>query len=210
LWRPILRGEGGLLTPIGATYLVWAAWVISWFAAAAWTKRTASRAPAGDQAAYRIVTFLGFLLLIVFRSGVPGPDDQLAPLPMLWPVSDALAWAMVAACGLGFGFAWWARVALGSNWSSTVTRKENHQIIEAGPYRFVRHPIYTGMLFAVYATAVEIGTVLALLGAALITFGFWLKARLEERFLSEELGPEAYAAYRRRTPMLIPFWPLRG
>jgi protein-S-isoprenylcysteine O-methyltransferase Ste14 len=174
------------------------------------TKRTAARAPAGDQAAYRIVTFLGFFLLILFRSGQPGFAPQFQPPLLLWPVSDRLAWSMVGVCVLGFGFAWWARIALGANWSSTVTRKEDHQIVEAGPYRLVRHPIYTGMLVAVYATAIEIGTVQALVGVALITFGFWLKARLEERFLSDELGLEAYAAYRRRTPMLMPFWPLRG
>jgi protein-S-isoprenylcysteine O-methyltransferase Ste14 len=58
----------------------------------------------------------------------------------------------------------------------------------------VRHPIYTGLIVALAATA-----------AALLAIGFWLKARAEERFLSAELGAEAYGAYRRRVPMLIPF-----
>jgi len=82
-------------------------------------------------------------------------------------------------------------------------------VIQTGPYRLVRHPIYTGMLIAVWALAVQLGAAASLIGAALMTFGFWMKARLEERFLSAELGEAAYADYRDRTPMLIPLWPPR-
>jgi protein-S-isoprenylcysteine O-methyltransferase Ste14 len=74
-------------------------------------------------------------------------------------------------------------------------------------YRIVRHPIYTGILLAVYASAAAKGTILGLLGALLITLGIWMKARLEERWLREELDPGAYDDYRGRVSMLVPFGP---
>ena len=88
-----------------------------------------------------------------------------------------------------------------------MTRKDDHRIIDTGPYRLVRHPIYTGLITAAFALAVQVETPLALAGALFIALGFWLKARLEERFLREELGAADYDAYAARTPMLIPFWP---
>ena len=90
-------------------------------------------------------------------------------------------------------------------WSRWVVRKADHRIIQTGPYALVRHPIYTGISLAMLATAVMLGTAFSYLGAALFTLSFYLKARLEERFLREELGAEAYDAYARRVPMLVPF-----
>jgi protein-S-isoprenylcysteine O-methyltransferase Ste14 len=83
-------------------------------------------------------------------------------------------------------------------------------VIQGGPYRLVRHPIYTGLIIAAVAQGALIGMAANLVGALLMAFGFWLKARLEERFLSKELGAATYSEYRRRTPMLVPFWPGRG
>jgi hypothetical protein len=94
-------------------------------------------------------------------------------------------------------------------WSSAITRKEHHSVVDIGPYAFVRHPIYTGIITALLATAVIQATAPALAGAALITYGLWLKARAEERFLVVELGPDSYGSYCRRVPMLIPFLPHR-
>jgi protein-S-isoprenylcysteine O-methyltransferase Ste14 len=68
----------------------------------------------------------------------------------------------------------------------------------------VRHPIYTGLILGILATGVAVATPASLLGALLISFGEWQKARMEERFLSVELGPEAYESYRRRVPMIVP------
>jgi protein-S-isoprenylcysteine O-methyltransferase Ste14 len=78
-------------------------------------------------------------------------------------------------------------------------------VVDTGPYRLVRHPIYLGLIFAALATALERGTSYALFGAALLTFAFYTKARREERFLRVELGEGSYDAYARKTPMLLPF-----
>ena len=125
----------------------------------------------------------------------------------LWVLSDDVSWALVGVVTLGFLFAWWARIYLGSLWSGWITKKAGHHIVDTGPYALVRHPIYTGLILSAFATAIQRGTLVALLGAAVMAWGFWIKARLEERFLREELGPEAYDSYRRRVPMLVPFGP---
>ena len=114
---------------------------------------------------------------------------------------------MVVLAIVGILFAWWARIYLGRLWSGSITRKEGHRVVDTGPYAIVRHPIYTGIFLATVAVAVLKGNLYAFTGAFLIVAGFWIKARLEERFLSEQLGPETYAAYRCRVPMLIPFFP---
>jgi protein-S-isoprenylcysteine O-methyltransferase Ste14 len=112
---------------------------------------------------------------------------------------------LVAIAALGFAFTWWARVVLGRLWSSGVAVKADHDMITAGPYRLVRHPIYSGILLSVLATAAIRGTAAAVLGAALIILGLFVKARAEERFLRRELGDDRYASYARRVPMLVPF-----
>src|SRR5450432_3399825 len=112
---------------------------------------------------------------------------------------------MAFLCIIGFGFAWWARIHLGQLWSAFVTRKADHRIIDTGPYGIVRHPIYTGIILAAIAMAIVKGTVIAIAGALLATLGFWVKARLEEGFLREQLGAEEYDSYSRRVPMLVPF-----
>jgi protein-S-isoprenylcysteine O-methyltransferase Ste14 len=140
------------------------------------------------------------------RLGVPADPFGEA---LLWRLPPIAGWPFTALALLGFAFTWWARLTLGDLWSGSVTRKERHVVVETGPYGLVRHPIYTGLILAAFAFAIQIGYASALVGAALMAGGFALKARLEERFLSAELGEAAYGPYRRRTPMLVPFWPLR-
>jgi protein-S-isoprenylcysteine O-methyltransferase Ste14 len=123
----------------------------------------------------------------------------------LWASPPVLGWAMVGLTAGGFGVCWWARLYLGRLWSSSVTRKEGHHVVDTGPYALVRHPIYTGILVAAGATAIEQGTATSIAGLGLVTLGYWIKARLEESFLRAELGADAYDAYARRTGMLLPF-----
>ena len=119
------------------------------------------------------------------------------------------AYALAGLTLAGLLFAWWARIHLGRFWSSAITRKEGHRVVNTGPYALVRHPIYTGIIVALAATAAAQVTTSGFAGAVLIAFGLWLKARAEERFLMAELGTDAYGSYRRRVPMLVPFLPQR-
>ena len=194
------------MTPAIATAWLWAAWIVSWMLAAVWTRRTQARPPFGEVLLYVVPTVAGAMLLFV-GANMTMASPEAAFAPRLWRLPEWAAWAATALAAAGFAFTWWARVTLGDLWSSAVSRKENHVIVERGPYGLVRHPIYTGLIAAAFATALQVGSAQALVGAALMSFGFWMKARLEERFLMTQLGEASYAAYRRRTPMLAPFWP---
>jgi len=98
----------------------------------------------------------------------------------------------------------WARVHLGGNWSGIVTLKEDHELVRRGPYRWVRHPIYSGLLLAIAGSAVVRGEWRGFLALAIAFAALWRKLKLEERWLGETFG-EQYAAYRRRVSALIPF-----
>jgi len=184
--------------PDVAMGVAWSAWWVSWLAAAAWRDRAASKPPWQQQIGYRLLIMLGFALLF-------GPFRVLQSDGILWRTSDWPEWALVATACVGFGFTWWARLHLGRLWSSNVGRKADHRVVDTGPYGIVRHPIYTGITLATIATAAMRGTIAAWIGVAVMTLGWYVKARLEERFLREQLGAEAYAEYARRVPMLIPF-----
>lgn len=174
-------------------YAVWVAWALSWLVAALWKHRTARTA--SGQFAYRLILFAGIALLF----GTP------PRMTALWHLPAAGLWLCAGLTALGFSFCWWARLHLGVYWSSDVGRKADHRIIDSGPYALVRHPIYTGIILAGFATAAARGTGLALAGAAVMTVSWYVKARLEERFLRQELGAGAYDVYAARTAMLVPF-----
>jgi protein-S-isoprenylcysteine O-methyltransferase Ste14 len=107
-------------------------------------------------------------------------------------------------CVIGLVFALWARVTLGRNWSGVVTLKEGHELVERGPYRFVRHPIYTGILTMFFATALAQGHLSGFVGTLLMFGSFWIKLRDEEKLMLLQF-PERYADYRRRAKRIIPF-----
>jgi len=109
----------------------------------------------------------------------------------------------VGVAAVGFAYAWWARIHLGRLWSSTVTLKADHAIVRSGPYALTRHPIYTGLLLAVIATAVVEHTVGAVIGTGFMITGFVVKLRQEEHLLTQHFGA-AYDAYRRDVPALVP------
>jgi protein-S-isoprenylcysteine O-methyltransferase Ste14 len=119
------------------------------------------------------------------------------------PASDAAGWVGVVLTAAGVAIAFWARWHLGTNWSGVVTLKEGHELIRTGPYRTIRHPIYTGILLALLGTAVAVGEVRGLLALAVAWLSFYIKARREESFLTQEFGP-GFAEHRRHTGMFLP------
>jgi protein-S-isoprenylcysteine O-methyltransferase Ste14 len=180
------------LTPKIAIFTLSFAWMVSWLIAAWWVRRVAERPAYGSEALHLSVTIAGCVLLFGLNRDAEG-------------LTGPLGWAMVGVAAGGYLFCWWARLHLGTLWSGSVTRKDDHYIVESGPYGLVRHPIYTGLIVSLVALAVAEATSVALVGAGLVALGFYIKARLEERFLREQLGPEAYDGYRHRVPMLIPW-----
>jgi len=178
---------------------LWLVWWISWLAAAAWSDRPVKRPATRHQIVYRLLAAVGVVLLFgMYR-------HSLQAELILWRSPAVVAWTMVAMAFIGLLFTWWARIHLGRLWSSSVTRKADHHVVDTGPYGIVRHPIYTGIILASAATAAMRGTAVAWLGAGVMTLGWYIKARLEEEFLREQLGADAYGDYARRVPMLVPF-----
>jgi glucan biosynthesis protein C len=195
-----IAGGKYVLHPELACTVMWDLWAASWFAAMAWSGRSAARPLARQEVAHLILPTAGFCLL-AFGSIA----THFRPL---WMIPDSLGWCIAALCALSLIFTWWARIGLGSLWSLSVSRKENHKVMQDGAYHLVRHPIYTGLIIAAASHALLIGQPANLAGAVLVAVGFWLKARFEERFLTQELGRVTYAEYAGRTPMLVPFWPV--
>jgi protein-S-isoprenylcysteine O-methyltransferase Ste14 len=193
-----------LIKPNEAFAVIWIGWLLSWMTASFWSSRTEKRVATRETWIYRAAIFTGGVLMTPWVAQVIGESR-------IWEVRDDVAYGLIAVMLLGLLVTWLARIHLGRLWSSAITRKERHRVVDTGPYAFVRHPIYTGIITALVATAAVEATLAALVGATLICSGLWLKARAEERFLMIELGPDDYRSYCRRVPMLIPFlWPRKG
>jgi protein-S-isoprenylcysteine O-methyltransferase Ste14 len=178
---------------------VWTAWALYWLTAAVGNKATLRGEPLSSRLAYALPLILGGVLL-----GWPQlPGAALLDL-RLWPRLPLTYGAGLALLLGGLAFAVWARVQLGRNWSGAVTVKQGHELIRSGPYRHVRHPIYTGILAAVLGTAICSGTVRAALGLTIIAIALTRKLRREEALL-RELFPDQYPQYCAEVPALVPF-----
>jgi protein-S-isoprenylcysteine O-methyltransferase Ste14 len=190
-----------LASPRAITGLVigacWGLFLVVWTVGALLVRTSKRRETLSSLLRHRVPVTVGAVLLtpLAWKGplGLELIPDGLA--------RDAGGAALVA---LGVAFAVWARVYLGANWSGNVTLKESHELIQGGPYRLVRHPIYTGIGTGLIGIALWQGRLSALVGVAFILAGFAVKIRLEERWLSEEFG-EQYSAYRERVKAVIPF-----
>jgi protein-S-isoprenylcysteine O-methyltransferase Ste14 len=178
--------------------ILWLAWLAYWFFAALNVKATLRRERLSSLLLNRGLLAIGALLLAFERQPLPWLSDRFLTLSM------AFYWIGLVMLAAGLALAVWARRHLGRNWSGIVTVKQDHELIRSGPYGLMRHPIYTGLLLAILGTAVAIGEWRGLIAFAVITAGFVLKFKTEERFMSETFG-EQYACYRAEVRALIPF-----
>lgn len=169
----------------------WGAFWIYWLAMAFSMKR--GRMPWARDLRIRLVVVVCVYLL--YRAGSFRHDEMNSD-----PVRAGVGLVLFA-CGLIFAL--WARVHIGRNWGTPMSQKDEPELVTSGPYRLVRHPIYSGILTALLGTAV------ALSWAWLIGFGlagvyFIYSATVEERYMTQEF-PSAYPLYKRSTKMLVPF-----
>lgn len=177
--------------------VLWCVFLIYWAIGALSVKRTAHR----ETSAWRIATLalvVAGACLIFSRNWRLGPLDYHFVPDREW--LKTLAVLLVA---MGIAIAIWARRHLGQFWSARVTLKVDHQLIQSGPYTWVRHPIYSGLLLALVGSALFVGEWRALLGVLLLYLGFWQKAWREERLLEQQFGID-YQQYRTRTGRLLP------
>jgi protein-S-isoprenylcysteine O-methyltransferase Ste14 len=179
---------------------MWLAWALYWALCARYAKQTVRRESLGSRATNIVPLVIGVLLVAL-------PHIRSAPFATrILPATLATYGVGVAIVFLGLAFAVWARRHIGSNWSGTVTVKENHVLVRTGPYSWVRHPIYTGLLAAILGSAIARGELRGVWALVLCTSAFVVKLRLEERWMQQLFGNE-YDRYRAEVPALIPLWP---
>jgi len=181
---------------------LWSAFGLYWFAAAARGRSPSGSAhQTGEPHFFRVVRLsilaATFALLFWHRSAIGFLGRRFIP------DFPALDYAGFIAILIGLGIATWARIHLGTNWSGVVTLKEGHELIRTGPYRNIRHPIYTGILIAFFGNILQLGQVRGLITLAIIWLSFYIKARREESFLRQEFGPK-FDEHIRHTGMFLP------
>jgi protein-S-isoprenylcysteine O-methyltransferase Ste14 len=183
-------------SPLAILSILWVLWLLSWFLASMWTADTATQQSTGSRVRESLPIWIGaFLIARPPRGALAAP---------LFTKAGWVEWLAVALAASGLVFTWWARVHLGRLWSSRVEVKVGHAVIRSGPYAIVRHPIYSGLLLAMAASAVARDTAAAALGVLGVTAGLVMRLRHEERLLCERLG-DAYRSYRREVAALIPY-----
>jgi len=189
-----------LINPEKASlWVMWCWWVLAgvWLLLMFWRKSVKKRETLEERIKHIAPMVIGFWLLFGRAWSVAGLDLRLIPS------TQGVLWNGVALTALGVAISIWARLALGSNWSGVVTLKEDHELIRKGPYRWVRHPIYTGILLSFAGTALIEGRLRGWLGFAMVWATFYFKARREENFLRQEFG-EGFEEHTRKTGMFLP------
>jgi protein-S-isoprenylcysteine O-methyltransferase Ste14 len=171
--------------------------MIYWALSSRSVKPTAERRGRLARASYLCLVGFGAVLLAI--------PWRVHPLDVpVTPTDAATATVGVSLCLLGLAVAIWARHTIADNWSSDVTFKHGHELIERGPYHYVRHPIYSGMLLMFIGTSLVIGRLHAWFGLLVMLTSFWVKLRQEEALMMRHF-PAAYETYRRRVKALVPF-----
>jgi protein-S-isoprenylcysteine O-methyltransferase Ste14 len=171
--------------------VVWAAFWLYWLMAAFSMKR--GRVPWSRELGVRVVILIIAILLIrvgAFRDHGLRSDPWRAGLGLVL-------------FALGLGFAIWARLHIRRNWGTPMTQKDDPELVTSGPYRLVRHPIYSGVLVAGVGTAIALSW-MWLIAVVLAGIYFVYSATVEERYLTEQF-PATYPAYKSSTKMFVPF-----
>ena len=192
--------------------IIWVTWVVYWRIAAHGTKTTQREESVGSRLGH--ILPLGLASWLLFARTLPGCRSGTLALFPAWSCDKIVAagpevyFTGVGVLVAGLGFAIWARRWLGRNWSGVVTLKEDHELVRGGPYRFVRHPIYTGILLGFIGSAIARNEWRGVLAVAICYAALWRKLKLEERWMIERFG-DAYRKFQSEVPALIPN-PLRS
>jgi protein-S-isoprenylcysteine O-methyltransferase Ste14 len=171
-------------------------WIVSWLR----TKPAQQKAPPVARLLYSTPILIGSYLIFADWSRFNWARAHILPR------SVALDLGAIMLTTFGIGLAIWARFYLGTNWSSAVSVKVGHELVRTGPYRWVRHPIYCGLLLALVGTALQHDRLIGLAAVALFWLGFWIKSGMEEQFMRQTFG-EQYAEYCKTTGGLMPKLP---
>jgi protein-S-isoprenylcysteine O-methyltransferase Ste14 len=177
--------------------LLWVIWLLYWLISARRVKRARQPEPIKTGLTYRLPLVAATFLVLVPDIGPP-----VLATPFM-PRSTVVVYLAAGLVAVGLAFAIWARLHIAENWSGRITVKEDHELVRTGPYRWIRHPIYTGLLLALGATVVAIDTWQAAIAFVLFVISFVIKLFIEERVMTATFG-EKYTEYSRETSRLVP------
>jgi protein-S-isoprenylcysteine O-methyltransferase Ste14 len=178
-----------VLIIIGIGWIVfWVGWLI-----AAFTAKSSQGGWGGLGGGLRV----GLVIVIFYLVRISiGSGHRAIAGPLLGGIG-LVVWAA------GLALAVWARLYIGRNWGMPMTKRNDPDLVTTGPYRLIRHPIYTGVILGVIGTALAT-SLYGLIAAAVMLAYFGYSAHSEERFLAERF-PDTFPPYKARTKMLIPF-----
>ena len=183
-------------TPIILRWL-WGLLGVYWLISAIGTKKTEVNEAPPSRLLRLILLCLMFTMLLT---------DRLRPGPLAWrfvPDSNVIRWIGMALTVAGLSLCVWARHHLGEYWSDKVALKVDHRLIRSGPYAFLRHPIYSGVLLGVLGSAFAIGEWRGVVVLVVMTANYWVKAQREDRILSARFG-DSFTDYKRHAGFLLP------
>ncbi len=148
--------------------------------------------------AYLVTTVAGLVLMLTPAGDVDVLGLRIVPRTPVW------FWGGFAVTVVGLAFAYWSRRRLGRFWGSAIEVKAGHKLVQDGPYRWVRHPIYSGIILAGLGSGIAAGDLGGALGFAILAAGFVVKMRREEKFIAAYFGAE-WRAWHERTWALLPY-----
>ena len=190
--------------PVTILEASWASLIGYWLIAALTAKRASSSIPRATLWRFRLVGVIIIIVLVRLSAiaRLHGYRFDYAYMP-----SALVAYIGAIMCVAGVAFAISARVYIGRNWGMPMSLREGHELVTTGPYAYVRHPIYSGILLALIGSGLALGPAQGL--GSFVVFlvclgGFSYAARIEERDMTRQF-PDAYPAYKQRTKMLIPY-----
>ena len=180
---------------------------ITWFIVLTYWIISGRRAKKVDQQETVFKRFMQYWFPIIIASLLLGPGEWFGHT---WLRENFVEHTnLVGTIGLSISIlgaiiACTSRYLLGNNWSLSVQKKENHQLIQTGMYKVVRHPIYTGLLLLFTGNAIIVGDYRAIIAVIIVFVSFWFKLKKEEQWLTETFGTE-YIEYQKQTKALIPY-----
>lgn len=177
--------------------VLWLLWGVYWWAQSRGVKANVWAESAPSRLLH-VVPLVFAALLLMLDLPLLGLNVRILPRSM------ATFWLGFIVAAAGLLFTVWARRQLATNWSGDVTIKEGHELITTGPYGWVRHPIYTGLLLGFVGSAAAVGEWRGLVALIVVGLALWRKLRMEERGMRQLFG-ERYVAYEARVSALIPF-----
>jgi protein-S-isoprenylcysteine O-methyltransferase Ste14 len=176
----------------------WITFILVWLVMGGLAKKSIRAKGQHHTSTIYLVIAMTIVVLVLHTKGL-----EFLITYQLFPSTPLIQSIGVFICAAGIAFAIWARIHLGKNWGMPMVLKEKPDLVTSGPYHFVRHPIYTGLLAAMLGTNIN-GGFMGLVWLLFSATFFIYSAKREEKMMLVQF-PDEYPAYMKCSKMLIPF-----